>query len=216
MLNYVDMEEYDICLEPSAGKGAFFNLMEPTKRIGIDIKPMRPEVTKLDYFDFKPDMTKKYIVIGNPPFGKISSVEIQFFNKSAKFADCIAFIIPRTFKRVSVTNRLDMNFELIYNEDLPITPCCFTPKMTAKCCFQIWKRTDTVRMPIVYAKTHADFTFIKHGPKDEKKINPLHPLTQILQLKRMVLTVAKSFQINYMSFGRKVGTGLSLILKLRC
>ena len=80
------------------------------------------------------------MVIGNPPFGKISSFAVRFFNKSAEYAEVIAFIVPRTFKRVSVQNRLNLNFHLIYNEDLPMKPCCFEPKMGAKCCFQIWKK----------------------------------------------------------------------------
>ena len=109
---------------------------------------------------------KKYLVIGNPPFGRVSSLAVRFFNKSAEFANVIAFIIPRTFKRVSIQNKLDLNFELVYNEDLPITPCCFTPKMTAKCCFQIWVKRRTKRKKITYDKTHNDFKFLKHGPKD--------------------------------------------------
>ena len=37
-----------------------------------------------------------------PPFGKVSSLAIRFFNKCAQFSDVIAFIIPRTFNKVSV------------------------------------------------------------------------------------------------------------------
>ena len=71
----------------------------------------------MNYFDYVPNKTKRYLVVGNPPFGKISSIAIKFFNKSAEYADCIAFIIPRTFKRVSVQNKLNLNFHLMYNED---------------------------------------------------------------------------------------------------
>ena len=48
----------------------------------------------MNYFDYVPNKTKRYLVVGNPPFGKISSIAIKFFNKSAEYADCIAFIIP--------------------------------------------------------------------------------------------------------------------------
>jgi len=111
----------------------------------------------MNFFDYNPINNNKYIVVGNPPFGRISSLAVKFFNKSAEFADCIAFIIPRTFKRVSIQNKLSLNFELIYNEDLPITPCCFTPKMTAKCCFQIWIKTNTIRKIIRYDKNSSRF-----------------------------------------------------------
>ena len=51
--------------------------------------------------------------LGNPPFGKNCSLAIKFFNKAAEFADLIAFIIPRTFKRISIQNKLNLNFSFI-------------------------------------------------------------------------------------------------------
>ena len=166
LIEFVDINKFDYILEPSAGKGAFYKLFDEEKRIGIDLEPKYEGIQKMDYFDFIHKNNKKYIVIGNPPFGKISSIAIKFFNKSAEFVEYIAFIIPRTFKRLSVQNKLDLNFKLIYNEDLPLKPCCFTPKMSAKCCFQIWKRSDTKRKVIKLDKKHKDFTFLKYGPKD--------------------------------------------------
>ena len=162
----INLNEYDKHLEPSAGSGSFFNIMDNTKKIGLDIKPKEKNIIKMNFFDYKPEKDKRYLVIGNPPFGRVSSLAVKFFNKSAEFANCIAFIIPRTFKRVSIQNKLDLHFELVYNEDLPIKPCCFTPKMTAKCCFQIWVKKEIKRQKIIYDKTHNDFKFLKHGPKD--------------------------------------------------
>ena len=162
----INLNEYDIHLEPSAGSGSFFNIMDNIKKIGLDIEPKEKDIIKMNFFDYKPEEYKKYLVIGNPPFGRVSSLAVKFFNKSAEFSNCIAFIIPRTFKRVSIQNKLDLHFDLVYNEDLPITPCCFTPKMTAKCCFQIWVKKETKRKKIIYDKTHCDFKFLKHGPKD--------------------------------------------------
>jgi hypothetical protein len=170
LLDKINKKDYDIFLEPSAGNGSFYKLFDKDKRLGIDIDPKYDEIIKMDFFDFKHDKTKKYISIGNPPFGKISSLAIKFFNKCAEFSDCIAFIIPRTFKRVSAFNKLDLNFHLIYSEDLPLKPCCFTPNMNAKCCFQIWKRSGKKENPrniIVLDNTHPDFTFLKYGPKDD-------------------------------------------------
>jgi len=166
ILNLINIHEYDIHLEPSAGTGSFFRIMDENKRIGLDIEPKYENIRKINFFDYVPIENKSYIVIGNPPFGKNSSLAIQFFNKSAEFANCIAFIIPRTFKRVSVQNKLDLNFKMIYNEDLPLKPCCFQPKMSAKCCLQIWIKSNSPRTKIIYEKTHEDFEFIKHGPKD--------------------------------------------------
>ena len=168
LIELINLNDFDIHLEPSAGSGSFFNIMNETKKIGLDIEPKEKGIHKMDFFEYKPQQNNKYLVLGNPPFGKVSSLAVKFFNKSAEFANCIAFIIPRTFKRVSIQNKLNLYFELIYKEDIPITPCCFTPKMTAKCCFQIWVKKETKREKIIYDKLHNDFKFLKHGPKDTK------------------------------------------------
>lgn len=165
--NNVDITSFDVILEPSAGKGSFFDLLPQSQRLGLDIDPKKDEIEKMDFFDYEPDISKKYIVIGNPPFGKVSSLAIKFFNKSAEFAEIIAFIVPRTFKRVSVQNQLNLKFHLTYTEDIPLSPCCFEPTMNAKCCFQIWTKKDSHRGKVVYEKTHPHFDFVKYGPQDD-------------------------------------------------
>jgi len=165
---FININNYDIHLEPSAGRGAFMSLMEPSKRVGLDIEPHYDGVTTMDFFDYEHVPDKTYLVIGNPPFGRVSSTAVKFFNKSAQFADCIAFIIPRTFKRVSIQNKLDLNFKLVHSEDLPQGSKCFTPPMDAKCCWQIWMRSPQPRGKVIYATTHKDFTFVRHGPKDSR------------------------------------------------
>lgn len=171
-----DINKYDVVLEPSAGTGSFYRLLPKNTRYGIDVEPKYEGIETMDFFDFIPDSNKIYAVIGNPPFGKVSSIAIKFFNKASEFADIIAFIVPRTFKRVSVQNKLNLQFSLILSEDVPTKPCCFTPKMSAKCVFQIWKKTNKKRDIVVYDKTHSDFTFVKLGPKD-KKNQPTPPTT---------------------------------------
>lgn len=170
--NKVNINEFNWFIEPSAGTGSFYKLLPVDKRRGIDIDPKYPGVIQMDYLTLDmsglyQDGCDKYLVIGNPPFGKISSLAVKFFNKSAEYADVIAFIVPRTFKRVSIQNRLNLNFHLTYNIDLPMSPCCFEPKMGAKCCFQIWKKKNIKRDIIEYPKTHKDFEFLKYGPKDD-------------------------------------------------
>lgn len=179
---HVELDNYDIILEPSAGTGSFFTLLPPDKRVGIDIDPKCDGVVKMDFLKFKPEEKETYAVIGNPPFGRVSSIAIEFFNHSATFADVIAFIIPRTFKRISVQNAIDLNFELIYTEDLPLKPCCFEPNMSDKCCFQIWKRIVGTREKIELPIVHDDFIFRKHGPKN-KNGQPTPPANADFALK---------------------------------
>lgn len=170
LLSIIDINNFDIILEPSIGKGAFFNLLPTHKRVGIDIEPKIDDanIFTMNFFDFEPNVSKQYLTIGNPPFGKNSSLAIKFFNRASTFSNVIAFIVPRTFKRVSVQNKLDLHFDLIYNEDLPMNPCCFEPKMSAKCCFQIWQKTNNRRQKVILPTSCDDFSFLKLGPKDSK------------------------------------------------
>jgi predicted RNA methylase len=111
-----NFSNYDIILEPSAGCGTFLDLLPIDKRIGLDIDPKLPEIIKQDFLSFIPNKNHTYLIIGNPPFGKNSSLAIKFFNISAEFSSVIAFILPRTFKKASIINKLNDKFNLIYEE----------------------------------------------------------------------------------------------------
>jgi hypothetical protein len=162
-----DIARWDLIVEPSAGNGSFFNQIQGDKKIGIDILPDNENIIKQDFFDYYPPPNKEDIlVIGNPPFGRVSSLAIKFFNHSAKWASVIAFIIPRTFRKISVQNRLDDRFHLVYDEEIPNKPCCFTPEMSVKCCFQIWEKKENKRDFIELPKTHSDWQFLKLGKRD--------------------------------------------------
>jgi hypothetical protein len=159
---------FDLIIEPSAGNGSFFNQLECENKIGIDISPETQNIIKMDFFDYiPPTNANKILVIGNPPFGKVSSVAIKFFNHSAKWANVISFIIPRTFRRPSVQNKLDKMFHLIYDEDVSTKPCCFTPEMMVKCCFQIWEKKDIERKIVDLPTKHEHWEFLPFGPLDE-------------------------------------------------
>ena len=162
-----DITRWDLIIEPSAGNGSFFLQIPSDKKIGIDILPEDENIIKQDFLDYYPPENKEIIlVIGNPPFGRVSSLAIKFFNHSAKWATVIAFIIPRTFRKISVQNRLDDRFHLVYDEEIPNKPCCFTPEMSVKCCFQIWEKKENKRELLELPKTHNDWEFLKLGKRD--------------------------------------------------
>lgn len=163
----VDLGGFDILMEPSAGKGAFINLFPANKRLGIDVDPKADGITQGDFLTFDADKNARYAIIGNPPFGRVSSMAVKFFNKAATFAWMIAFIVPRTFKKVSIHNRLNLSFRLAYTEDLQEKPCCFEPAMSAKCCFQVWvKSAGPARNMITRMLTHGDFAFVEPDKAD--------------------------------------------------
>ena len=166
----VDINTFDLIIEPSAGNGSFLFKLPEDKRIGLDISPDNNLILKQDFFEYQPqseNLKDNILVIGNPPFGKVSSLAIKFFNHASKFANVIAFIIPRTFRKTSVQNRLNLNFHLIHDEDIPMNPCSFTPPMMVKCCFQIWERKIEKRSIVKLPTEHPHWKFLSYGPKDE-------------------------------------------------
>lgn len=160
-------EEWDMVIEPSAGNGSFLLQIPTKKKIGMDILPEHRDIIKRDFFTYKSqDNHKKILVVGNPPFGKVSSIAIKFFNHASKIANTIAFILPRTFRRISIQNKLNRNFHLLYDKEIPVNPCSFEPNMSVKCCFQVWQKKDIKREIVKLVTSHNDWVFLKFGNKD--------------------------------------------------
>jgi len=163
-----DWEKWDLVIEPSAGNGSFYTRIPTCKKIGIDISPEHEKIIKQDFFSYKPpDNINNILIIGNPPFGRNCSLAIKFFNHASNWGNVIAFIIPKTFRRVSIHNKLNINFHLVFDEDIPMKPCSFNPPMNVKCCFQIWEKKQEQRILVKLSTIHNDWTFLGFGPKDE-------------------------------------------------
>lgn len=180
----IPMNTFDFVLEPSAGNGSFFHKIDHPNKLGIDISPESDSIFEQDFLEFTQEVKyENILVVGNPPFGRVSSLAIKFFNHAATFANVIAFIVPRTFRRTSVMNRLNFNFDLILDIEIPTEPCSFTPKMLSKCCFQIWQRSEIVRSKINLPTVHHDFQFVKHGPVDElgQPTPPIEPVDFVIR-----------------------------------
>lgn len=150
LLKEVDVSKYDVIIEPSAGSGSWSNKLVGC--VSIDIAPAHDNITQGDFlsedisFDhIKED--KKIIVIGNPPFGRQSKLAKRFINKSAEFADTIAFILPRSFRKESVQRHIHKNFWLTKDIDLfEESAFIFEGKdYFAPCVFQVWERREEER-----------------------------------------------------------------------
>lgn len=159
-------------IEPSAGKGAFLSAIPSDNKLGFDIDPkldciIRQDFLKLDLSTCKGD--GKLVFIGNPPFGKNASLAVKFFNHCATHAVAIAFIVPKSFNKPSIQNRLNGYFELIYNQDTPPLSFTLDGELTdVPCTFQIWVKANkqVVRDKIPTSTTCADFTFSKRESAD--------------------------------------------------
>lgn len=150
---HIDLTKYDHVLEPSAGTGSFYNLLDKKKRIGLDLEPKAAGIIKTDFFDWQAPAGKKILTIGNPPFGKNAGLAVRFFNRAAEFSDVIAFVIPRTFRKASIINRLDQNFHCVYDQTVPDNSFIFNGNAyNVPCAGQIWIRKDQPRNKIVTLK----------------------------------------------------------------
>jgi len=154
--------ENKILVEPSAGTGSFSNLFEQ-KSIKLDLDPKQDDITKMDYFHFNPEKND-YVVIGNPPFGKLSKLAIEFFNHSS-YADYICFVVPGTWRKPSVQNKLHRSYHLQYQEVLEKNSFLYNGKShNVPCVFQIWKKEEYSRdlLPEKYSKDilHKYLSFV--------------------------------------------------------
>ncbi len=138
-------------IEPSAGTGSFLPPFIEAKRKfrAIDIEPKSSNIERLDFLKsdaFLHGEHKSTVVIGNPPFGKNSSLAIRFFNRAADFADEIAFVLPRTFRKESVHSKLHPMFHLAHDEDVEKNAFLYNGKEhDVPCCWQIWSRKNKRR-----------------------------------------------------------------------
>ena len=150
-------------LEPSAGTGSFSSQLENCMSIDLDPKfvgSIKADFLKLSKEDILKDINSNSVcVIGNPPFGKNSSLAVKFFNHSTKFGDVIAFIIPKTFRKDSVLNRLNLDFSLIEDQDLPKDSFIYEEnEYDIPSCFQIWVRSSQRRQKVKFVESpHFDF-----------------------------------------------------------
>ena len=86
-------------IEPSAGTGAFYDLLPYDRRAGLDIAPFRAEYIQADFLSWTPPKNGRRIaIVGNPPFGYRAWLALAFINHAATFADYVGMILPMAFQ----------------------------------------------------------------------------------------------------------------------
>lgn len=139
-------------LEPAGGTGSFINA---ARKIGVndflsfDIEPKHQKVAKGNFLEAK-ITAKDAVTISNPPFGRNNSLSIPFFNKAADHSEFICFIVPRSWRKWSVINRLDQRFHLVADHDIKIDyedelGEKLSKRSSLATCFQIWQRKEILR-----------------------------------------------------------------------
>jgi hypothetical protein len=157
-----------VWIEPSAGSGAFLKAVPTTvdSKLGLDIDPQSADVVSGNFLSWTPpaDLSgQKLVFFGNPPFGKQGSLAKAFISRAAQWADIIAFVLPRSFVKPSMTRAYPMKFHCIFSEELAkdsfeVNGVCYD----VPCVFQIWLK-KAVDRPLVAAVVAKGFQYVKAG-----------------------------------------------------
>lgn len=139
-------------LEPAGGNGAFIDVLIQlgAKSIeAVDLYPKHPGVQKADFLKYIPK-GENLVTVSNPPFGRNNSLSIPFFNHAAEHSDYIAFLVPRSWRKWSVQNRLDRRFHLVSDQDVAVNYVTDSgvrigTSNDLRTCFQIWEKRADLR-----------------------------------------------------------------------
>ena len=145
ILDGLDLTAYSTIIEPSAGNGSFSKQIECT---AYDLEPEDDFIIQQDFLELDlSDAVKPLLVIGNPPFGRNGSLALKFINHAAKFADTIAFILPKSFKKDFFYYKIPLNFWRSMSIDLEPNSFIFDgDDFDTPCVFQIYVKRETLRI----------------------------------------------------------------------
>jgi hypothetical protein len=145
-------------IEPAAGNGAF--LKQRAGSIGIDIDPKATVIQKADFLTWTPPVGQ-CLLFGNPPFGRQGSLVKAFIQRGTTYADLIAFILPRSFVKPSMSRVFPPLFHCLFSEELPANSFAVNDQThNVPCVFQIWKKRDTERAVEPVAQP-VGFSYVK-------------------------------------------------------
>ena len=155
-LPYLPRASETTFLEPAGGNGSFVEALSEAgahKVIALERYTAFRSIQQADFL--RSEFAEANLVtITNPPFGRNNALSIPFFNHAAKFSQTICFLVPRSWRKWSVTNRLDLRFHLIHDSDVFVSyednagnP--IRQKNGLRTCFQIWQRRDTLREKVL-------------------------------------------------------------------
>lgn len=163
---HIPILKSDLIIEPSAGNGAFISHIKQLSENCefYDIEPDNTEIVKQDYLSLSCDQAKSKFsnihIIGNPPFGRQSSLAIKFIKHSCSFCNTLSFILPKSFKKDSLKKSFPPSFHLICEEDLPQKSFLVDgTEHDVPCLFQIWVKRDYDR-DIAQKEAPKNFTFV--------------------------------------------------------
>lgn len=155
--------DFDVIIEPSAGNGAFSNQIPGC--IAMDIAPGADGIIEQDWFEYRRlrNADESVLVIGNPPFGKQNNLALAFINHAARFADKVAFILPLSFMRKTMQDRVTPNLHLVLSQ--PLKKGAFLldgEPYNAPSVFQVWEHREQMRVLMPHLKENSLFEYTRN------------------------------------------------------
>lgn len=166
LISKLDLSKYSTIIEPSAGIGSFSNQIDGC--VAMDINPETDNIIQQDFFEYNySNLSGDVLTIGNPPFGNNCNLAIKFIRYACNYSKTIAFILPKTFKKNSMYDKIPLNFVLDYVEDLSVNSFFYKEEIfNVPCSFFIYEKTDALRKREIKLKPE-NFRFTK---KDDANI----------------------------------------------
>ena len=164
----ISIQPSDLIIEPSAGNGAFIPSIKQlsSHHLFYDLEPEHADIIKQDYLQMQQSPTQTIHVIGNPPFGRQSSIAIKFIKHSCTFCQSVSFILPKSFKKQSLKKTFPLSFHLIFEWEIPENSFLVDGnEHDVPCVFQIWVKRSYPR-PIAEQLYPYHFEFVNQtdGP----------------------------------------------------
>lgn len=175
----MDLTEYT-WIEPSAGDGAFLEAMPPGS-LALDICPRGDGIAEGNFLEWMPPAPtrgRKYVLLGNPPFGERGWLALQFLNHALTIGDMAGFILPMAFSGLESRNCLAWKVEIggiVKEVELPVN--AFRDgggtgnSFNVRTIFQVWHKDAPRPAP---AADYDVSEYVTIGSLDKAKLSPEH------------------------------------------
>lgn len=145
-MELIGHENISEIVETSAGAGVFIDAVRDyldehgldIPVLAYDLEPERDDIVQQDYLELEQYYKPGRLIIGNPPFGSRMGLAKQFFRKSVREGDYIAWILPGG--QYDNSNTL-YEFDLTYTELLGAVE--YSGVKSVNSCLNIYERPDT-------------------------------------------------------------------------
>jgi len=146
----LNVKKNHLVIEPSAGNGSFTVHLLEYNNLSYDIAPEAKGIIKQDFLRL--NLTSSFNLplyfIGNPPFGRQSSIAKKFIKHicACNQTKGFGFILPKSFKKESMQKCISLDFHIVSEIDIQDNSFTVNGKdYDVPCIFQVWERRNENR-----------------------------------------------------------------------